>query len=227
MHAGIGFILEEKMKSGELGNKTESEHKAIDSLKECVIDGVMWDDVTPNTNDAQLQVVRMVNVYRYSLAQTIEPVAVERRLEVTVGDGFILSGQSDLQTLEPGKIRDHKSGKLHRMHHGQIGSYSLLARTAHPELPIKELCVDFIPRVTMKKSQPLPITDDYDQRVAENAAHSTLQQIMQTTIDFRRRLAGDEPPEHAFLANPSSMLCSEKYCPAWGTSFCREHKGAK
>jgi hypothetical protein len=27
----------------------------------------------------------------------------------------------------------------------------------------------------------------------------------------------------AFAANPSSMLCSAKFCPAYGSDFCTEH----
>jgi hypothetical protein len=31
----------------------------------------------------------------------------------------------------------------------------------------------------------------------------------------------------AFPANPGSKLCSAKWCPAWGTTFCREHQPSK
>ncbi|CAO3439801.1 hypothetical protein [Azospirillum argentinense] len=36
---------------------------------------------------------------------------------------------------------------------------------------------------------------------------------------------GIEPGDPwAFAANPSSKLCSDRFCPAWGTAFCREHQ---
>lgn len=225
MHSGIAFIMEEKMKSGNLGNLMEAEQRALEDFSEKVPTGILWDEVTPNNKDAQLQVARMIKVYRGTIAQDLNPVAVERRLEVRVGEDFVLSGQSDLQTIEQGGLRDHKSGKLHRQHYSQIGSYSLLGRTAHPDQPIKRLFVDFVQRVTMKKPQPEPVTDEYDQATAEQAAFTVISQIKQTTREFRRRIeTGDAPPEHAFLANPGSMLCSPKYCSAFGTSFCREHK---
>ena len=47
--------------------------------------------------------------------------------------------------------------------------------------------------------------------------------------DFVDRLAGTNrgAPEGAFRANPMSMLCASKYCPAWDTGFCRLHRGTK
>ena len=224
-HGGAAFIMAEKMKSGELGNEADAEQKALEDLDTAAKTGVLWDDATPNTNDAQKQVLRMVKVFRNTIAVQIQPIAVERRLEARVGEGFVLSGQSDMQTLEPGRIRDLKTGRFPRVHHAQLGAYSLLARTAHPEQPTSEVCVDFIQRVALKNPQPSTKTDFYDQAVAEQAAVSTITRIQQDVTEFRRRIEdGGAPPEHSFLANPGSMLCAQRWCPAHSTSFCREHK---
>lgn len=224
-HSGAAHIMGLKMQTGELGSQTEAEQLALEQFGESVHGGVLWDEATPNLNDAQKQVVRMVRVFRNTIAVKAEPVAVERRLEANVGDDFILSGQSDLQTIEPGRIRDLKTGRFPRSHYAQLGAYSLLARTAHPEQVTKEVCVDFIQRVPVSKPQPETATEFYDQVVAEQAAASTISRIKSDVVEFRRRLTdGDAPPEHAFLANPASMLCSKKWCPAFGSDFCREHK---
>jgi hypothetical protein len=224
-HSGAAHIMGLKMQTGELGNQTEAEQLALEQFGESVHGGVLWDEATPNMNDAQKQVVRMVKVFRNTIAVKAEPVAVERRLEANVGGGFLLSGQSDLQTIEPGRIRDLKTGRFPRSHYAQLGAYSLLARTAHPEQVTKEVCVDFIQRVPVSKPQPETATEFYDQVVAEQAATSTISRIKSDVDEFRRRLIdGDAPPEHAFLANPASMLCSKKWCPAFGSDFCREHK---
>jgi PD-(D/E)XK nuclease superfamily len=224
-HGGAAFIMAEKMKSGLLGNQTEAEQKALEDFDTAAQGGVLWDEATPNMNDAQKQVVRMVKVFRNTVAIQVQPLAVERRLEARVGEGFVLSGQSDLQTIEPGRIRDLKTGRFPRMHHAQLGAYSLLARTAHPEQPTKEICVDFIQRVALAKPQPDTKTDFYDQAVAEQAAINTIDHMRKDVTEFRRRIQeGEAAPEHAFLANPASMLCTEKWCPAWNTSFCREFK---
>lgn len=227
VHAGAAFMLVEKMEKGKLRDdvQKDAEEFAITEYDQKVREGVIWDKQTENTNEAQQQVRRMVNVYRASIMPGIDPIAVERRLEADVGDGFMISGQSDLQTLQPGEIRDTKTGTALRTHYAQIGSYSLLARTAHKEFPVSKLYIDFIPRVTMKKPQPLPIVEEYDMVTAEQAAQATIDHIKIAVAEFNRRAkAGDSPPEHAFLANPSSMLCSPKYCPAHGSNFCHEHR---
>jgi hypothetical protein len=228
VHGGAAYMLTEKINTGLAANATESEHRAlIDFETSMQENGVLWDDTTPNLSDGQRQVARMVKVYRATLAETIKPLVVERRLEARVGEGVILSGQNDTQAVEPDIIRDLKTGRQHRTHYAQLGSYSLLVRTAHPESAAKAVCTDFIKRVPVNKEQPLPLTEIYDQGVAENAAVSTIHRIKQDVDEFHRRLdAEDAPPEHAFLANPGSNLCNPKYCSAWGTAFCREHKGA-
>lgn len=225
-HGGVAYILTEKMSTGELGNQIEAEHRALEELRTAMQqDGVLWDETSPNLSDSQKQIARMIKSYRRTLAPTINPIAIERRLQANVGDGFVLSGQSDTQAIEPDIIRDTKTGRHHRTHYAQLGSYSLLARTVHPEHKTKGVCTDFIPRVTLKKEQPDPITEFYDQGVAESAAHSTIDRIKADVAEFTRRVeAGNAPPEHAFLANPGSNLCNPKFCPAHGSNFCREHK---
>lgn len=226
-HGGAAFIMTEKMNSGQLGNQTEAEQRALEDFGTATKTGVLWDEATPNMNDGQKQVLRMVKVFRATIAPIVQPLAVERRLEARVGEGFVLSGQSDLQTVEPGRIRDLKTGRFPRMHYAQIGAYSLLARTAHPDQPTSEVCVDFIQRVPIAKAQPDTKTEFYDQATAEQAAVNTMRHMQADITEFRRRVIdGGAPPEHAFLANPASMLCSPKYCPAYQSSWCREHKGA-
>lgn len=224
MHGGIAYMLIEKMNTGSLGNATEADQRALQEFSEQVANGVMFDELTENLNDGQKQILRMVKSYRVDIAPNVTPVSVERRLNVQVGGDFMLSGQSDAQALEPDTIRDAKSGKRLRAHYGQLGAYSLLARSAHPELKAQKLCVDFMPRVSLKNEQPDATTIFYDQAVAEQATMSTINRIKADVGEFRRRIeTGDAPPEHAFLANPSSGLCSPKWCPAHGTDFCREH----
>lgn len=226
-HAGAAYLMSEKMKSGEIGNQTEAEHRAMDEFTQSMQEGIIWDDTSPNQSDSQKQLVRMLKVFRHGIAPDIRPFAVETRLEAAFDEDFIVSGQSDLQLLELESIDDLKTGTKPGRHFAQIGSYSLLARTAYPDIHVSKLRVNFIPRVSVNKPQPEAVIEEYNQVVAENAALSTLKQIKHTIDDFRKALKENNmPPEHVFLANPSSMLCSEKYCSAFGTNFCREHKGA-
>lgn len=226
-HAGAAYLMSEKMNTGDIGNQTEAEQRALEEFTHSMQEGVLWDDTSPNHSDSQKQLVRMLKVFRHGIAPEIRPFAVERRLEAAFDEDFIVSGQSDLQLLELESIDDLKTGRNMSRHFAQIGTYSLLARTAYPDIYVNRLRVNFIPRVSIKREQPEAIIEEYNQSVAENSAISTLNHVKHTIGDFRKALKeGGMPPEHVFLANPSSMLCSEKYCPAHGTNFCREHKGA-
>lgn len=224
-HSGAGYMMMQKIETGDIGNQTEAEQRALADIDAAAAGGVLWDKETANKNDAQKQVLRMVASFRDEVAPTLTPSAVERRLQADVGDGFVLSGQSDLQVLSPIGIDDVKTGKRSMRHWAQIGAYSLLARTVHPTLVVERLRTIFIQRVHLRLPQPPVLYDDYPQAVAEQAAVATIHRIKQDVAEFRRRLAvGDLPPEHAFLANPGSNLCSAKWCKAWGTKFCREYR---
>lgn len=224
-HTGAAHSMLYKMETGVLANKTETEQVALQDLKEQMQEGALFDDSTKTANEAQNQVVRMVTTFREHLAPEMQPSAVERRLRADVGDGFMLSGQSDLQLVSPDGIDDLKTGARLSSHYAQIGSYSILVRAQWPDIDIKRLRVDFIQRVPMKRPQPEPVHQDYDKMTAEHAAASTINRIKADVQEFRKRYLDDTaPPAHAFLANPASMLCSAKFCPAWGTTFCKEHR---
>ena len=75
--------------------------------------------------------------------------------------------------------------------------------------------------------QPPAETHLHDVTGAEVAAMAVLRRIDADIRAFRfgdpeRGVAPGEP--WAFLANPMSKLCSDRWCPAWGTSWCREHR---
>ena len=167
----------------------------------------------------------MVASYRKFIAPNINPTYVESRLFAKVTENIDLTGQSDVMTQEPGRIRDTKTGVAPRPNHAQLGGYKLIARSNGLPSP-RELLEDFIPRVTLKKDQPPPVTTTYDPTIAEHAAHQVIDRMVQSLGEFEARVqSGAKPPEYAFMANPNSMLCSEKWCPAYGTSFCREWRG--
>ena len=225
VHSGAGYMMMQKLQTGALGNETEAAQRALQEIDEAAARGVLWDKETANKNDAQKQTLRMVAMFRHDAAPLLEPSAVERRLQADVGDGFVVTGQSDLQVISPIGVDDLKTGKRATRHFGQIGSYSLLARTEHPGLQVKRLRTIFLQRVPLRVPQPVVVYEEYPQDVAEQAAWAAIGRIKQDVAEFRRRvIEGDAPPEHAFLANPNSNLCSPKFCKAWGTKFCREYR---
>jgi len=229
VHSGAAFTLEEKIRTGgELGNEAEAIDKAHEAfVTRSAEEGCRPDNESPNESTALKQISRMVKVYRSTLAPQIDPVAVESRLEADLGDGFIVSGQSDAVAREPNRLRDLKTGKSLPVPGPQLGCYSMLRRT-HGFNDVDELTVDYIRRVAIGKDQPPPEIHIVPIDVAENMAVDIIHDMKASVAEFRRRLEqGGAPPEMAFRRNPSSNLCSEKWCAAWGTKFCRAHAGAK
>jgi hypothetical protein len=105
----------------------------------------------------------------------------------------------------------------------QLGGYALLARSYN--LSIEHAAIDFLQRVGTGQAQPEPVTKRAVIEHAETAAANILRNIAADIETFRngderRRIAPGDP--WAFSANPSSVLCSPKYCSAYGTEFCHE-----
>lgn len=216
MHAGAHYSMLEKMNTGEIGNQAEAEQRSLESLKTGLEEGeVLLDVATKNINEAEQQTVSLVRALRYGIISQITPVEVEKRLEAKVSDNITLSGQVDVN-LEDG-IVDWKSGTQRRANGPQYGAYLLLGRShGYSALKATEY---YVKRVRPDKPQPEPERHPYDGAVVENQALAVIKGFERDMLRFRE--TGDR---FEFLSNPSSMLCSPKYCPAFGTSFCKEHK---
>jgi len=217
-HAGAAYSLTSKMKDGDLGSDGDAEGRAIAALSDALDGGVIWDATTKNLNTAQKQTLRQVRAYRVHVAPGLVPIAVEERLEAELNEGFKLTGRTDI--CEDEALHDTKTGVTRRANGAQYGSYALLRRSHGHKA--NRLIEDFIPRVSIKKPQPKPEAHSYPVEMAEQLAWATLNRIQ---ADYTQFMETGDP--NAFLPNPASMLCSDKYCPAWGTTFCRAHKGAR
>lgn len=223
VHSGVALTLTEKMRFGRLAPISAVTDCAVESYRENAAEGVLFDKETANGNAAEKQITGMVEAYQRVIAPQIEPIIVEERLQAETDFGIILTGQNDVLAREPGRLRDCKTGKRQGKHVGQIGAYSLLIKSNG--LDVSSACTDFIQRVPASKVQPDPVTTEYDLIKAENVAINILRHIAGDLRTFREGdsniglVAGDAT---AFLANPNSMLCSEKFCPAHGTNWCNE-----
>ena len=62
-------------------------------------------------------------------------------------------------------------------------------------------------------------------QMAQHEAFETIEAVGRSVDEFRGRVADrhGRRPEMAFRANPASSLCSRRWCPAWGSDFCRAH----
>lgn len=211
-HQAAAYSLNSKINDGSLGNAAHAMDLAFELYHEIQkTEGIVYDGATPTYDRAELQLKTLVNCYRKMVAPGIEPIEVEVRLEADIGDGFVLSGQFDVREIET--IRDLKTGAASRAHISQYGSYALLCRVH--QRTVDKIVEDYLPR----KKEPEPEYFYYDAEVAVNAARAILKRLKDDVAAFR---ASGEPT--SFIANPQSMLCSDRFCPVWGTAFCREHK---
>lgn len=228
VHKAAAVELAEKAKTGELPPVTVAldagRDQLVDDLKsgEVTFDGPRGKTHTPR--EAGAQVAMMTHAHHTFIAPAVHPIIVEERLEAEVEPGLILSGQPDQVAREPNAIRDLKTGvRAPGSFAAQLGGYSLLARSHG--LDIDHASIDFLQRVDPKHPQPAPVSKRAAVAQAETAATNILRHIAADLETFRRGdverglLPGDP---WAFEPNPASILCSEKWCPAYGTEFCHE-----
>lgn len=224
VHAGVAITLKAKMLTGELGNATEAEDQAEAALVDGWNQGVHVDDTSPNLSTAKIQARRMLRSYRLHLAPVVEPILVEERLVADVGDGWQISGQGDAVTGDPDeRLRDLKTGTRRRANQAQYGGY-VLVHEAHG-FRVPHLTEDYLARVRRDAEQPPPVSIEIDRRRALLAAWEIIGAVKASVAEFDRRVADPHglEPAGAFLANPNSSLCGQRWCPAWGTDFCRAH----
>jgi hypothetical protein len=217
-HAGAEFMQRKRLNDAELGKTSEAVDYAVAKMEEEIAEhDVCWDDATPRFNEAQIQVQRMVHVYRRDVAEQIRVVAIEERLEAMVSANLMVSGKADVITILPGMLRDTKTGKRRSYCLPQLGSYSSLAR-AHGH-QVEKVGVDYVPRVSVKKEQPPVESLESPRELAESVAKRTITRMDATMREFQQ--TGDL---RVFSRNPSSSLCSERFCPWYQTSACPESK---
>lgn len=187
---------------------------ALAEFREEIKTGAEWDNTTPNVQAADIQVAGLFGAY-LKASDRLKPAAVELPLKAAIASGWELTGTVDLITVD-GRIDDLKTGAVRRPYQAQLGAYSLLARSNGRE--VKEVGTTWIKRVRIKADQPPPEIQTYDVAVSENAAYSTIEAVIHDVDKFEK--TGDPG---AFRANPMSMMCSPRYCPAHGTAFCKLH----
>ena len=225
VHKAAAYTLTEKMVAGTPAPTSAATDCAIDTYREIVREGVDFDRETPSTPDAERQIVRMVDSYQRTIVPAVDPIAVEEPLEADTPFGVTLTGHGDLLAREAACVRDLKTGKKRGNYKPQLGGYALLYKANG--LPAASCAEDFLERTSLKKPQPDPRSYTHDLPSAETAALAILRHIKSCLDIFR---AGDpalgiRPGDPwAFPANPNSMLCSAKWCRAWGTEWCHEHR---
>jgi len=223
-HAALEYAFRAKLDGDEIAMSDFSD-RAEAPIKEAIAEGIIWDDTSRNEADAVRQCIKQARSIWGEYGDRIEPEAIEERVEASLGDGFLLRGHIDVRGRIVGDARlvgsgviDYKTGTVQRANAFQYGGYSLTAKANG--ITVNWAAEIYTKRVGVTKPQPDPVLAPYACKEAERGAWEVIQRIKSDLTTFR---ASGEP--WAFLPNPNSMNCSDKYCPAWGTKFCKAHKG--
>lgn len=189
--------------------------QALAGFAEEIAPGAEWDDTTPNRQAADAQISSLTAAYLTAAEDFAAPVLVEELLRGGAGDGWELTGTLDLLDAD-GRVDDLKTGALSRPYFQQVGGYVLLAKAnGHG---VREVGITFIKRVKTGKPQPPAVRTTFDLDVATRSAWAVIEDVRRSI----ERFAGNGDP-YELRANPMSLMCSERYCPAWGTEFCKVH----
>lgn len=215
VHRAGEYSLKLKLQTGDsIGSDDDAIEAAVAEFDDRIEEGVIWDDTTPTRNAAQKQIDVMAKMYRSRIVPKLVPVMIEERIELEYAPGYIISGQPDVVT---DGLRDTKTGVIRRANGVQYGNYFALLNSR--SIPVASITEDYIQRVPVSKPQPEPESHAYDIRTCVRAAKATNDRMVN---DINRFLeTGDL---NTFIANPASMMCSDKYCPAHGTDICKLHK---
>lgn len=215
VHSAIAAVLRRRQ-SGAVREWTAADmESALASFREEVKTGCEWDDTTPNALAAELQIKSLATAILNNLGDA-EPVLIEHEIKASLSNGWMLTGHIDL--LDDAKtLTDWKTGALARPYIAQTGGYVLALEANGQE--VSKAGNLFAKRVRANKPQPEPEWREHDLATARKSAWSTIKSIQETMERF-----AEKRNPYAIPANPMSLMCSPKYCPAFGTEFCKVHE---
>lgn len=211
-HAAAAWSLSEKMRSGFIGPESTATDIAVKSVQEAQRQEVIeWDATTRNGQGAEKTVIRQVQQYRKDVAAKVQPKMVEQYMEAEWGP-IVLTGHIDLLDTDD-DLRDIKGGRT-RPNAAQYGGYTHLLQANG--ITVHGIIEDGIARVDLNKPQPSVESRPIDVGIAKDLARDALADIHKQITEWRAK-----PIPSVFPANANSALCSVKYCPAWGTDWCK------
>lgn len=219
VHSGMAYALNQKIAGHEI-KLDDMIEAGVESFGKETDNGVDYDATTDTPNTADKQIEAMCKVFYHYILPKIQPIEVEVRMEAVIDENFTLSGQPDV--LEAGAVRDLKTGRSGETYHTQLGGYILLAKANKKPVNIQTGVVDWLPRARLSKPQPEPVELRYSADLCTNEAKAVIK-------DVQRQYSGYDETENpaAFPCNTSSILCTPKYCPAYGTDWCAVSKTLK
>lgn len=182
-------------------------------------EGISFDGKTPDIDTAVNQTKRMVKQFKeefgeyWKVKADAKEIALEYSREQPDGNVKILTGHIDLYS--DGDMRDLKTGGGLGCYKAQMGAYDFLL-TNNGYVEVKNIFIHRIQRCDLSKPSPPVSTEVIDPKVAKQHFFLTQKAAYETIKIYEE----NEDPS-AIAANPMSLMCSEKSCPAHGTRFCK------
>ena len=176
--------------------------------------GIFYDTASPSANICEKQVENLSLAFYHDALPDIDPLELETSLSLDLNEEFSLSGHPDIIS-RPG-IDDLKFGGVKRRYQAQVGAYAYLAMKSGRTKP-GELRIIHIPRTPIAKPQGLTEITRYD---VSDCIHEASDVVRTIANQLKHFLSTCDPS--CFPANPASILCSNKYCPAFCVKqWCR------
>lgn len=176
---------------------------------------ITWGDSKPA--DVQDEVVRGVSAYMSVLAPTVQPVAVERWVEVPLPIGVPLVGRIDVET-EQGAILDLKTKGSRPPQNAIDKSYqasSYLWSRQQEGNP----ATGFAWHVAVRTKTP-QVCELWTQR--SDAQLRSFERYVSVSAQYIRWLYDTFGPDEAWPgAQPNDNLCAKKYCGFWDSCVWR------
>ena len=198
----------------------------IESFKNEAVGEVIYDQVTPESNTAVIQVKALSMIYHQRVAPNIKPVewkgkpGTEISLKAMIDKDTMLTGHIDVFDENIGAPRDSKFGSQNKNYFPQLGAYALLSKANGLEVKSSPI-IDWVPRCKKDKIPSYNLIT-YDSLTCEKAGMMICRKIKADINKFKK--TGNP---WSFMPNVNSMLCSNKFCRAYGTDFCDLTKGKK
>lgn len=187
-------------------------------------------DTVDGWNDAHEQATRILRkISKHpaikQMREGSEDLLVENQMRHEF-PSLTLTGRADLFNKDSGTLLDVKCSAKNKAprHDAQLGAYSLLLHY-DKKWETKRSAIVWMPVVKLSKPQPDPVEVEYSPAATMNHAVVTagearriIEQAHAKAEKHGREVQGGDLP-----ANPNSQMCSKKFCPAFGTSFCPAH----
>ena len=200
---------------------------------------IMYDTVTPTIEKSREMVLTMAQEFvtnhsEYWWDEEDGNVMIEASLSATIkdsktGEDVKITGHMDRYSPMRNEIADIKTSAQKRPHGAQYGLYSMLVKKAleSPAPPDCREIVIYKKRNTKPKrkiegwNNDIKLSEVVMYEAKDHISHA--KNMLRIGVDSELAM-GDDLDFSRVPANPSSMLCSPKFCMLFGTEHCPQSK---